>query len=249
MARPTALTIAGSDSSAGAGIQADIVTFSREGLRARTVVTVVTAQDNGGVRDSLVLPSRLVAAQLDAALGGPAPAAVKTGALGSAPLVTVVGEAAREGRLPNLVVDPVTHASAGGALLDPPGSELLVRDLLPLAFVATPNLDEAGRWIDRPLTSLDDVRDSADDLLALGCTSLVITGGHLHGDPVDVVLTERGSLEIGGPRIECGDLHGTGCIHSAALCAGLALGEDVMQAAVRARRTVEAELSRRREPR
>lgn len=249
MARPTALTIGGSDSSAGAGIQADIVAFAREGVRARTVVTVVTAQDHSGIHASLVLPSELVAAQLEASLGGPAAAAVKTGALGSAPLVAVVGKAAREGRLPNLVVDPVTQASAGGALLDPPGSELLVRDLLPLASVATPNLDEAGRWIGRHLTSLDDVRDSANDLLALGCASLVVTGGHLHGDPVDVVLTQSGSLEIGGPRIDCSDVHGTGCIHSAALCAGLALGEDVVQAATRARRAVEAELSRRRAPR
>lgn len=245
MARPVALTIAGSDSSGGAGIQADVVTFAGEDVEPRCVVTVVTAQDSLGVRASLVMPATLVASQLDAVLHEGLPAASKTGALGSAEIVRVVVDMAKAGLLPNLVVDPVVAASAGGSLLDAAGTDVLRGELVPFAAVVTPNLDEAGIWIGRELGTGEDVVAAAPALRALGCGAIVVTGGHMAGDPVDVVVTPDTTVWISGARITGADPHGTGCIHSAALCARLAHGDDVVTAATRARRTVETRLRSR----
>ncbi|MCC7076572.1 MAG: bifunctional hydroxymethylpyrimidine kinase/phosphomethylpyrimidine kinase [Acidimicrobiia bacterium] len=242
MAAPVVLTIAGSDSSAGAGVQADIVTFVGEDVSPRCAVTLLTAQNRAGVRDCWTAPAAIVAAQIGATLAEASPAATKTGALGSAETVRVVAECARAGLLGHLVVDPVTTASAGGTLLDEAGAAALVEELVPVAAVTTPNLVEVSRWVGRDLSCVDDVLVAAPALRGLGPGAVVVTGGHLAGDPVDVVVTADGTALIEGPRITAEDTHGTGCVHSAALCARLARGDDVVAAAHVARRAVEARL-------
>lgn len=223
---PVALTIAGSDSSGGAGIQADLATFAAHGIHGTSAITAVTAQNTEGVHGVSRLPVELVAAQIDAVTGDLGVDAVKTGMLGSAEVIELVTETARRGALPNLVVDPVLVATSGDRLLDR-GAERSYLDLLRQALVITPNLWEAGVLLGRELAGLDDIRRAATRLSELCPGHVVVTGGHLAGAATDAVIHGGDMRELPAERIATSNNHGSGCTFASAVAAHLARGEDV----------------------
>jgi hydroxymethylpyrimidine/phosphomethylpyrimidine kinase len=234
----SAMTIAGSDSSAGAGLQQDLKVFTALGLWGTTVATALTAQNSRGVERIHYLPPRFVAAQIDAVARDLPPAAVKTGMLGRSQVVNAVAGRLRRRRLPNLVVDPVLLAKDGTPLLSPRGVQALKATLLPLARVVTPNLPEAASLAGRAVSDEASLRDAARAIAALG-PAVLIKGGHRDGCPVDLLFDGSGFTEFGGERIEGPPVHGTGCLYSAALTARLALGDALADACAFARRFVE----------
>ena len=235
-----ALTIAGSDSGGGAGIQADLKTFAAHGLHGLSAISAVTAQNSLGVTAVEVLPAAIVTRQIAAVATDFGPRAVKTGMLASAAIVDAVAASVAEFELPNLVVDPVMDASRGTALLDPAGVAALRTRLLPRARVVTPNRAEAERLTGHSINSLRDAAEAARRIRDLGAGVVVLTGGHLPGDDVvDIVLCGETLEHISGPRIATRHDHGTGCTFAAAVAAGLALGRTPTDAARDARRYVE----------
>ena len=225
-----ALTIAGSDSGGGAGIQADLKTFAAHGLHGASAITAVTAQNSVAVADFLVLPPGFVVAQIEAVASDMVVAAAKTGMLANSEIVEAVAGALHRLRIPHLVVDPVMVAKSGDALLDPSAREAYLEYLFPLAEVLTPNLPEAGAFLGRPVRTLDEMRDAARELQMKGPRVVVVKGGHLSGDAVDVFFDGERLVEIEAPRIDTRNTHGTGCTLSAAIAARLALGEEPLQA-------------------
>lgn len=225
-----ALTIAGSDSGGGAGIQADLRTFAAHGLHGASAVTAVTAQNSLRVTGALALPVDLVRAQIEAVATDMRPAAVKTGMLANRAIVDAVADAVRDLGLPNLVVDPVMVAKGGDRLLDPAAEQAYVERLFPLAVVVTPNMEEAGALLGRTLRTLDDLHAAADALVARGARAVVVKGGHLAGDAVDVLHDGRRTEELPAPRIDTRHTHGTGCTFAAAIASRLALGAELFEA-------------------
>ena len=215
-----ALTIAGSDSGGGAGIQADLKTFQQFGVFGTSVIVALTAQNTTGVRAVHPAPREIVAAQLDAVAGDLPPAAVKTGMLADAALVAQVADAIRAYGWSSYVLDPVMVATSGDPLLEPEAVAVVRDRLVPLALLVTPNLDEAE------LLTGGAVRDLA--AMERAGRVLLVQGGHLDGDPVtDLLVTPRGDRAFARPRIATTSTHGTGCTLSAAVTAGLALGRDL----------------------
>jgi hydroxymethylpyrimidine/phosphomethylpyrimidine kinase len=229
MVRPAAtvaLTIAGSDSGGGAGIQADLKTFEAFGVWGTSALTGVTAQNTLGVHDALVLPPPLVRAQIDAVVGDLGVASAKTGMLGSAAVIEAVAAAVAEHRLAPLVVDPVLVTSHGELLLERDAVGVLRDVLLPHATVVTPNLAEAEALVSHPIRGVEAMADAVAELAALGPGAVLLKGGHLGGDRSPDLLWYGGCTEwLDGPRLPGRHTHGTGCTLSAALCALLALGE------------------------
>lgn len=227
-----ALTIAGSDSGGGAGIQADLKTFHQFGLFGTSVVTAVTAQNTVGVRSWASLPPVLVTQQIDAVAEDLPPLAVKTGMLGSADVVTAVADAIGQHRLSNYVLDPVMVATSGDRLLDRNAERWIVKRLIPLAAIITPNLDEAAALVGTEVRNPDQMARAGHTLLGLGARAALITGGHLPGDDlVDVLVTEGGATRhFAHARVDTSSTHGTGCTLSAAIAAGLAQGRPIEQA-------------------
>ncbi|KAA0232720.1 MAG: Pyridoxine kinase [Acidimicrobiales bacterium] len=240
---PVALTIAGSDSSGGAGIQADLATFAAHGVHGTSAITAVTAQNTEGVHGVSHLPVEFVAAQMDAVLTDLGVDAVKTGMLGSAAVIELVAETARRGALPNLVVDPVLVATSGDRLLDS-GSERSYLDLLREAQVITPNLWEAGVLLGRDLATVDDIRRAAAELAGLCPGYVVVTGGHLVGAAIDVVIHGQDLRELPAARIATSNNHGSGCTFASAVAARLARGVDVDEAVDGAKEFVRCRLRR-----
>jgi hydroxymethylpyrimidine/phosphomethylpyrimidine kinase len=226
-----ALTIAGSDSGGGAGIQADLRTFAAHGLHGASAITAVTAQNTVAVVDYVALEPRMVVAQIEAVASDMPVAAVKTGMLANRPIVEAVAEAVARLRLPHLVVDPVMVAKSGDRLLDLAGAAACRERLFPLAEVVTPNLAEAEALLGRPVRSVEAMAQAARDLRALGPRTVLVKGGHLEGNPVDVFFDGQRTEELGGPRIATRNTHGTGCTLSAAIAARLALGQEPLEAA------------------
>jgi hydroxymethylpyrimidine/phosphomethylpyrimidine kinase len=225
MRAPTALTIAGSDPSGGAGIQADLKTFAAYGVYGASVVTALTVQTTLGVRASAAVDPALVAAQLDAVLDDLDVAAVKTGMLATRAIVEAVAERLAARRGPQLVVDPVLAATSGDRLLDADAVAALRARLLPLATLVTPNLAEAAALTGRRVTRPDEMRDAARALVGLGARAALVKGGHLAGEALDVLADADGVREHVAPRVSVpGPLHGAGCTLSAAVVAGLVLG-------------------------
>ena len=230
---PRALTIAGSDSGGGAGIQADLKTFAAHGVWGLCAVTGVTAQNTLGVQAAQVLDPAMVAAQIDSVAGDIGIDATKTGMLGNAAVVAIVAAAVRRLGLSPLVVDPVAVASSGAALLAPDGFEALRTDLLPLADLVTPNMAEAAA-----LAGMDGVDDragmeeAARRLVGRGARAVLVTGGHLPGPVAADLLLEAGRepVWLEAERLEGRHNHGTGCVLSAALAARLARGETLATA-------------------
>jgi len=237
----TALTIAGSDSGGGAGIQADLKTFAACGVYGTCAVTAVTAQNTLGVTAWEAVSTELVIAQIEAVGSDLPPAAVKTGMLATAAIVEAVAAAIKQLDLPNLVVDPVMIAKGGDRLLQADAVAAIRAELLTLAEVVTPNVPEAEVLSGSSIRTLDDMRAAARRIRALGPRVVVVKGGHLAtGDlVVDVVCTPEGEFDLTGPRFDTRHTHGTGCTFSAAIAAFLALGQPVGEALRSARAYLE----------
>ena len=244
MTPPVAMTIAGSDSSGGAGIQADLRTFGALGVFGTSIVTAVTAQSTVGVTDVAVIPRDTVDAQLRTVLDDLPVAAVKTGMLATADLVGLVADYAASGALPNLVVDPVLVSATGHRLLEEDAVALYRERLLPRALVATPNLIEAGVLVGRRLGDLDDARAAGRELVADGARIVVVKGGHGAGaQAVDVVVGDGIDGELTAERLGGDNTHGSGCTFAAACAAGLASGLEPADALDQAKRYVTAAIA------
>jgi hydroxymethylpyrimidine/phosphomethylpyrimidine kinase len=235
---PVALTIAGSDPSGGAGLQADLKTFHRFGVYGESVITLITAQNTQGVSRVEVLSPDLVRDQMRAVLSDIVPGAAKTGALGNWSVVDVIAELAEEFTFP-LVVDPVLVSSRGTPLLDEEGRVRLAERLLPRAYLLTPNLAEASALSGLEVEDLASMRQAAEVIASLGPRNVLIKGGHLKSEAVDILLLENGKVvEFYARRITTRHTHGTGCSYAAAITAELAKGTQLEEAVGRAKRFI-----------
>ncbi len=231
MTLPVALTIAGSDSGGGAGIQADLKTFHAFGVFGTSAVTAITAQDTTGVHAVHPIPLDVVRRQIEVVAGDLKPAAVKTGMLATAELVAGVAGSIRELGLANYVLDPVMVATSGDRLLDQDAEAAVTELLLPLATVVTPNLDEARILAGHDIQGEADMREVAELLVERGARAALVKGGHLDSDTVvDVLVDPSGSESWRRPKIDTRSTHGTGCTLSSAIAAGLALGRPLREA-------------------
>ena len=228
-----ALTIAGSDSGAGAGIQADLKTFAALGVYGTSAITAITAQNTLGVTQVFALNPRLVGAQIDAIVDDIGSHALKTGMLANAAIIEAVVKKIRQHRLKNLVVDPVMVATSGDLLIKKNAVAALRSQLMPLAAVVTPNIPEAEELTELQLRGARDIEEAARKIVAMGAKTVVIKGGHLKGPAIDLFFDGRKFIALKAPRIRTQNTHGTGCTFSAAIAAHLALGENI-ESAVRA---------------
>jgi hydroxymethylpyrimidine/phosphomethylpyrimidine kinase len=232
------LTIAGSDSIAGAGVQADLKTFAALGVYGTSAVTAITSQNRSGVLGVFIVPLDVIRSQIEASVQDVSPYAVKTGMLATAEIVEMVADVISTRQRPNLVVDPVMMASSAGrrTLLSPDAVEVLKARLLPLAAVVTPNVAEAEVLSGIAVRSLDDAREAARRICDLGPSAVVVKGGHLEGeDAIDVLYDGAIFTEFSAPRWPHGAVHGTGCTFASAVAAGLASGHDTPTAVQRAK--------------
>jgi hydroxymethylpyrimidine/phosphomethylpyrimidine kinase len=227
-----ALTIAGSDSGGGAGIQADLKTFAAHGVYGTSAITALTAQNTRGVTGVHVVPSEFVTAQIEAVVADIGCDAVKTGMLASAAIVEVTAAAVESLDLPNLVVDPVMVAKGGDRLLAEDAVHAIKSTLLRLARVVTPNVPEAEVLSGIRIGSLDDMRRAAASILKLGPKAVIVKGGHLDGaQAIDLLIDAHGEHVLTAPRLDVRHTHGTGCTFAAAIAARLALGAPLDEAA------------------
>jgi hydroxymethylpyrimidine/phosphomethylpyrimidine kinase len=243
----TALTIAGSDPSGGAGIQADLKTFAAFGLYGASAITAVTAQSTKGVEAVMPVPADLVTAQIEAIAGDFAIHATKIGMLATAAIVEAVAAAVEELDLPLVVVDPVLVSTSGERLLDDDGVQALCLELIPIARVVTPNIPEAEALSGKRILSTDDAREAARRIHDMGASAVIITGGHALANPesripnpevVDLLFDGKAFHELRVARVESEHTHGTGCTFASAVAAGLALGRELADAASRAQQYV-----------
>lgn len=235
---PAALSIAGSDPSGGAGIQADLKTFHQMGVYAEAVITLITVQNTMGVHRVEVLDADLVLEQINAVITDIPPAAAKTGALGNRAVVEAVAAVAAGFAFP-LVVDPVMISTHGAPLMDDSALEALKSKLVPRAFLLMPNLHEAEALAGFPVRTVAAMERAAKELANLGARNVLVKGGHLEGDAIDVLYLEDGNLRIyAAPRIDTRHTHGTGCTYSAAVTAALALGLTLPEAVDQAKKFV-----------
>ena len=243
MKLPVAMTVAGSDSGGGAGIQADLKTFAALGVHGTSAITAITAQNTLGVTDILELPETLIRAQIAAVTEDIGVQAAKTGMLSSSAIIDAVASAIEDFDLRNLVVDPVMVAKGGTRLLHEDAVEALRTRLLPLAAVVTPNLPEAEVLLGRRIESLEERRQAARDLVAMGARAAVVKGGHAQGDATDVFCDASHLVELPAPRIATANTHGSGCAFSAAIAAGLAKGSGPLDAVRDAKRFITAAIA------
>lgn len=236
----TALTIAGSDSGGGAGIQADLKTFAAHGVFGTTAITAVTAQNTLGVATWQAMPADLVTAQIEAIAGDIGADAVKIGMLATAAIAEAVAAAIADLDLPLVVLDPVMFAKGGGRLLEEDAVDAIRAELLGHAHVITPNIPEAEVLSGLSIDSVDDMRRAGHRILSLGPRIVLVKGGHLGGaESIDVACTPEGDFELRGPRIATSNTHGTGCTLSSAIAASLAKGLADRESLERAREYVE----------
>jgi hydroxymethylpyrimidine/phosphomethylpyrimidine kinase len=242
---PRVLTIAGSDSGGGAGIQADLKTFSALGCFGMTAITALTAQNTCGVRAIHSVPPQMLQDQIDAVLDDIGADAVKIGMLHAPDIVRTVAQAIDRHNLRNVVFDPVMVATSGAVLIDDSAVNVLVQELFHRVSVITPNLDEAALLVGRPLQSAQDMEHAALELIHKGARAVVLKGGHLPGDTVIDLLMLAGGEKIWmeAPRIHSPNTHGTGCSLSSAMAAQLALGATLVEAVQQARTYVRDALS------
>ena len=241
---PRVLSIAGSDSGGGAGIQADLKTIAALGCYGMTAVTALTAQNTTGVRGIHGVPLEMLADQIDAVVEDIGVDAVKIGMLHSAETVRTVAAAIERHRLQRVVLDPVMIATSGAVLIGESAISVLVRELFPKALVITPNLDEAALLVGRPLGNEADMEAAARQLLEMGAPAVLVKGGHLTGDIVSDLLLERAGdpCWMRAARIHTPNTHGTGCTLSSAIASHLALGAALPEAVQRAREYVRGAL-------
>lgn len=233
--RKVALTIAGSDSGAGAGIQADLKTFASLGVYGTSAITAITAQNTVGVKSVQELPAQMVKDQIEAVFNDFEVEAAKTGMLANSEIIGAVAESIKKFKLKNLVVDPVMVAKSGDHLLKPDAINDLKSKIFPLALVVTPNLKEAEVLTDMRITSVEDMKEAAITIANLGPRAVVVKGGHLEGKPIDVFYDGENFQELVAPRIMTSNNHGSGCTFSAAICGFLTLGLDLYSAVVSAK--------------
>lgn len=239
---PIAVTIAGSDSSGGAGIQADLKTFSALGVYGASVVTALTAQNTRGVHGVHDVPAEFVARQMDSVFGDLNVRAVKIGMLSRPETIAAVADGLARHRAGPVVLDPVMVATSGDRLLAPEAVDALRRMLLPLALVVTPNLPEAAALLDEPVArSEDEMAAQGRRILAFGSAAVLIKGGHGEGaESVDLLVEAAGVTRLASPRVATRNTHGTGCTLSSAVAAGLAGGASLGQAVAAAKLYVSA---------
>ncbi|MEA2906685.1 MAG: hydroxymethylpyrimidine/phosphomethylpyrimidine kinase [Alphaproteobacteria bacterium] len=242
---PIAVTIAGSDSGGGAGLQADLKTFSALGVYGASVVTALTAQNTQGVTAIHDVPPEFITAQIDAVFSDLDVTAVKIGMLSQAAVIEAVAAGLARWRQSQVVLDPVMVATSGDRLLDPAAIDVLKRVLIPQALVITPNLLEAAALLDAPLAQdEDDMRRQAERLMARGARAVLIKGGHGDGpESVDILLAPTSFTRLATARIATRNTHGTGCTLSSAIAAGLAKGLDLIAAARAAKVYVSAAIA------
>jgi hydroxymethylpyrimidine/phosphomethylpyrimidine kinase len=236
--QPVALTIAGSDPSGGAGLQADLKTFQRFGVYGEAVITLITVQNTQAVSRVETLAPELVAQQIRAVVCDIPPKAIKTGALGTAEVIEAVADLAASVTCP-LVVDPVMISKHGARLISADAEQTLKRKLLRHTFLLTPNIPEAEVLTRTAIRSEEDMSRAAEHLLDFGCKAVLIKGGHLKGDPVDVLRLGAEARSFRGRRVSTSHTHGTGCVYSAAITAGLALGRALPDAISEAKQFVQ----------
>ncbi|HLW18304.1 MAG TPA: bifunctional hydroxymethylpyrimidine kinase/phosphomethylpyrimidine kinase [Actinomycetota bacterium] len=244
--KPRALTIAGSDPTGGAGIQQDLKTFEALGVWGLSAVSAVTVQDTTGVRDWEDVPATVVRAQIDAVMADIGCDAAKTGMLGTAEIVDAVARAATDHLIEQLVVDPVLAAGSGGSLARGDLAAAIRDALLPRAALITPNTVEAAALTGLDITTIDEQKEAAVALAADGPSAVLVTGGHLDRGSIvtDVLFADDELHEISSPRVDAGDVHGTGCALSAAITALLARGEKIEPAVRRAQALVADAIAR-----
>ena len=227
----TALTIAGSDPSGGAGIQADLKTFSQLRVYGMAVIAALTAQNTRGVSAVAEVSADIVGEQLNAVLSDIPPDATKTGMLLTADVIEVVAQKLRQYNVRNLVIDPVMVSTSGTPLLNPNAVEAFRRRLLPLALVITPNIEEARTLTGKTIETVEDMEEAALQIQGMGARNVLIKGGHFEGsDATDVLFDGKEFVHLKSARIDARDTHGTGCVLSAAITAHLATGKPVDEA-------------------
>jgi hydroxymethylpyrimidine/phosphomethylpyrimidine kinase len=234
MTTPVALTIAGSDSSGGAGIQADLKTFAALGVYGASVITALTAQNTSGVSGIHVVPADFVTAQIDAVFSDLQVDAVKIGMVAQLATIDAIVAGLTRWSPKHIVLDPVMVATSGDRLLATDAVDALRTKLIPLASLITPNLPEAAALLDEPVAlSESAIESQGKRLLAMGCRAVLIKGGHGQGaESIDYLVSSGGTIALAAPRVATKNTHGTGCSLSSAIAAGLAKGED-MESAVR----------------
>lgn len=237
---PIALTIAGSDSGGGAGIQADIKAMQANGVFATSAITAITAQNTQAVTHAMDLPLDIIEAQIDAVFDDFEIGAVKTGMLSSATIIETVARKARQWQMKPLVVDPVMISTSGFKLLQDDAVESLVKQLIPLATLVTPNTHEAGHLIGEEIHSLEDAKDAAWRIKAMGPEAVLVKGGHLEGttEAIDVFYDGVSFSYFKAPFIDTPHTHGTGCTYASAIAANLAKGVVLATAIEQAKRYV-----------
>jgi hydroxymethylpyrimidine/phosphomethylpyrimidine kinase len=235
-----ALTIAGSDSGGGAGIQADLKTFAALGVFGTSALTAITAQNTLGVAQVAEVSPKLVGAQIDAVIEDIGAQAVKTGMLASAAIIAIVAKKIRQHGLKNIVVDPVMVATSGDLLIKKNAVAALRSGLVPLATVVTPNIPEAEELTGMKLRSAEDLEEAARRIVAMGARSVVIKGGHRAGPAIDLFYDGKNIRALEAPRIRTKNTHGTGCTFSAAIAAYLARGETLQNSVQSAKKYITA---------
>ena len=245
MTTPVALTIAGSDSSGGAGIQADLKTFAALGVYGACVITALTAQNTQGVTGIHQVPPDFVTAQIDAVFADLEVAAVKIGMVAELSVIEAIAAGLTRWSPKHIVLDPVMVATSGDRLLADDAVEALRAKLVPRASILTPNLPEAAALLDEPVASGEAaIEDQGRRLLALGCPAVLIKGGHGQGsESIDYLVRESGAIALAAPRVATQNTHGTGCSLSSAIAAGLAKGEDPETAVRNAKAFVSAAIT------
>jgi len=235
---PKVMTIAGSDSGGGAGIQADIKTITLLGGFATSVLTALTAQNTQTVAAAYKLPDDFIRLQFKIVMDDIGTDAAKTGMLADAGIIRTVCDCLRERPVPFLVVDPVMVSKSGSSLLAPDAVQALRENLLPLATIICPNLPEASALLDRKIGDLDAMRAAAQDIAGMGCRYALIKGGHLDGPAVDVLSNGKETTEFASKRLPGKNTHGTGCCFSAAIATFLARGMTIEEAVKNAKRFI-----------
>ena len=242
---PIALTVAGSDSSGGAGIQADLKSFAALGVYGASVITALTAQNTRGVTGIHAVPAEFVTAQIDAVFSDLEVGAVKIGMVAQAASIDAIAAALSHWKPRHIVLDPVMVATSGDRLLAPEAVEALRKKLIPLASVITPNLPEAAALLDEPVAHSEaDIESQGRRLMALGCRAVLIKGGHGEGaESIDYFVDASSTIALAAPRVATRNTHGTGCSLSSAVAAGLARGEDLERAVRNAKTWISAAIA------
>jgi len=236
----TALSIAGSDCSGGAGIQADLKTFSAHGVYGMTVITSVVAENTFRVTDYQEVRMDMIEKQIDDVFEDIPPDAVKIGMLSCCETMLAVAKRLRRWKPRNVVVDPVMYAKNGSALMEESAIRTLISEVVPLADLITPNIPEAEKMTEIEIKNHEDMRKAAECIHAMGCRGVVVKGGHSEGDAIDILFDGKEFFEYPAPRVDTKHTHGTGCTFSSAIASNLALGYPVYKAVERAKEYINA---------